>query len=576
MGKNQNYGGEDGKMGKKVLIVGGVACGAKVAARLRRLDPGAEITVLEKGEHLSYAGCGLPFFVQGVVKEYHELMSTPIGVVRDAAFFRKVKKVEVLTRHMATRVDRANRMVTAVDLSTGQEKQFPYDELVLATGGSPIRPKLPGVELNHVYTLWTMTDALAMRAALDSGRIRKAVIIGGGLVGLEVVEALQARGVEVSVVEALDRPLPALFDEEFSGRILKALQKKGVRFYGGERVTEILGEGTDVTGVRTDTRELPCDMVLMAIGVRPNTVLAAEAGLDIGPTGGVAVNREMRTSDPHIYAGGDCVETVHFLTGKPVRQPMGSTANRHGRVIADAIADRKSEFKGVLGTAILKVFECTAGRTGLSADAAKEAGFDSVSISIMNSDKPHFMPGSAPIILRLVADRETGRLLGAQAFGPGDVSKRIDTLVAAITGGLTIDDLADADLAYAPPFSTALDPLTHAANALRNKMEGLLKTYSPVEVREKAGRGDDFVLLDVRSPEETQRDGRLPFGNVTYIPLGALWEKAPTLPRDKEIVAFCKISVRGWDALSILRSHGYENIALLETGVAGWPFQLEA
>jgi NADPH-dependent 2,4-dienoyl-CoA reductase/sulfur reductase-like enzyme/rhodanese-related sulfurtransferase len=561
-------------MAKKILIIGGVACGGKVAARLRRLDPEAEITVLEKGEFLSYAGCGLPFYVQGVVKEYRDLMSTPIGVVRDAAFFRKVKKVEVLTKHMATRVDRDNRKVAAIDLSTGQEKEFSYDELVLATGGSPIRPKLPGIDLNHVYTLWTMDDALAMRAALDSGKIGKAVIIGGGLVGLEVVEALHSRGIEVSVVGALDRPLPALFDTEFANRVLKALAKKGVRFFAGERVTEILGEGSDVTGVRTDARELPCDMVLLAIGVKPNTLLASEAGLAIGPTGGIAVDARMRTSDPHIYAGGDCVETFNLLTGKAARQPMGSTANRQGRVIADGIAGRKAEFKGVLGTAILRLFEFTAGRTGLSMEAAREAGFEPVSVTIMNSDKPHFMPGSAPVIIRLVADGSTGRILGAQAFGPGDVSKRLDVIVAAITGGMTVEDLADADLGYAPPYSTALDPLTHAANALRNKAEGLMKTYSPVEIIEKAKRGEDFILLDVRSPEETQRDGRLPFENITYIPLGALWEKGADLPKDKEIVAFCKISVRGWDALSILRSHGIERLALLETGVAGWPFQL--
>jgi NADPH-dependent 2,4-dienoyl-CoA reductase/sulfur reductase-like enzyme/rhodanese-related sulfurtransferase len=563
-------------MGKKVLIVGGVACGGKVAARLRRLDPKAEITVLEKGEFLSYAGCGLPFYVQGIVKEYRDLMSTPIGVIRDAAFFRKVKQVDVHTRHMATRIDRREQKVITLDLSTGQEKEFHYDALVLATGGSPVRPPLPGVDLNHVYTLWTMDDALAMRSTLDAGKINKAVIVGGGLVGLEVVEALHARGVEVSVVEAMDRPLPALFDEEFSSRVRKVLEKKGVHFYGGEKVTEILGEGSDVTGIRTDARELPCDMVLMAIGVKPNTLLASEAGLAIGPTGGIAVNSSMRTSDPHIYAGGDCVETFHLLTGKVTRQPMGSTANRQGRVIADAIAGREADFKGVLGTAILRLFEFTAGRTGLSVEAAREAGFDPISVSIMNSDKPHFMPGSAPVILQIVADHGTGRILGAQAFGPGDVSKRLDTLVAAITGGMTIDDLADADLAYAPPFSTALDPLTHAANTLRNKAEGLMKTYSPAEIVEKVRSGDDFILLDVRSPEETQRDGRLPFGNVTCIPLGALWEKGATLPKDKEIVAFCKISVRGWDALSILRSHGLENLALLETGVAGWPFQLEA
>ncbi|QTX32821.1 FAD-dependent oxidoreductase [Aminithiophilus ramosus] len=561
-------------MGKKVVVIGGVACGGKAAARLRRLDPEAEILVLEKGPYLSYAGCGLPYYVGGVVEEYRDLMCTPAGVVRDANFFRKVKKVDVLTRHMATSIDRQTRTVTALDLETQQEKTFPYDNLVIATGSSPIRPPLPGIDLDKVFTLWTLDDALAMRAAVDGGSVKRAVIVGGGLIGIEVVEALVSRGIAVDVVDLLDRPLPNMIDEEFGSRLVKIMAQKGVTFYGGEKVLEIAGEGSRIKAVRTDRRELPADMVLLAVGVRANTQLAVDAGLEIGPSKGIVVDEAMRTSDPAIFAGGDCVEVRHHLTGEKVRQPMGSSANREGRVIADNIAGRSSTFGGVLGTAIMRFFDYTVGRTGLNEDAARAKGFDPVTMTVTAADIPHFMPGAAWMVIKLVADRKTGRLLGGQFFGPGVVDKRLDALVSAITGGQTVDDLADTDLAYAPPYATALDPLTQAANALRNKMEGLMESYSPGEFVRRAQSGEPYLLLDVRMASEIGVQGKLPFESQVNIPLGALWERAGELPRDREIIAFCKISLRGWDAVSILQGHGFERISVLEGGVIGWPYEL--
>lgn len=561
-------------MGKKVVVIGGVACGGKAAARLRRLDPEAEILVLEKGPYLSYAGCGLPYYVGGVVEEYRDLMCTPAGVVRDANFFRKVKKVDVLTRHMATSIDRQARTVTALDLETQQEKTFPYDNLVIATGSSPIRPPLPGIDLDKVFTLWTLDDALAMRAAVDGGSVKRAVIVGGGLIGIEVVEALVSRGIAVDVVDLLDRPLPNMIDEEFGSRLVKIMAQKGVTFYGGEKVLEIVGEGSRIKAVRTDRRELPADMVLLAVGVRANTQLAVDAGLEIGPSKGIVVDEAMRTSDPAIFAGGDCVEVRHHLTGEKVRQPMGSSANREGRVIADNIAGRSSTFGGVLGTAIMRFFDYTVGRTGLNEDAARAKGFDPVTMTVTAADIPHFMPGAAWMVIKLVADRKTGRLLGGQFFGPGVVDKRLDALVSAITGGQTVDDLADTDLAYAPPYATALDPLTQAANALRNKMEGLMESYSPGEFVRRAQSSEPYLLLDVRMASEIGVQGKPPFESQVNIPLGALWERAGELPRDREIIAFCKISLRGWDAVSILQGHGFERISVLEGGVIGWPYEL--
>ncbi len=560
-------------MSKKILIVGGVACGGKTAARLMRIDPEAEVIMLEKGEYLSYAGCGLPYYVGGVVNEYKDLLSTAIGVVRDENYFRNVKHVEVKTKNMATKIDREKKEVTALDLASGEEKVFPYDKLVLATGASPVKPPIPGADLNRVFTLWTMPDALGMRAAVDSGKIKKAVVVGAGLIGMEVVEALHGRGIEVSVVDFLSHPLPALVDNEFGNRVNCVLKCKGINFYGGEKVLEIMGENSCVTGVKTDKREIEADMILMAIGVRPNTILAKEAGLELGESGAIAVNSRMRTSDPNIYAGGDCTVGRHIVTGKPCWQPMGSTANRQGRVIADNISGKETSFKGVQSTAIMKLFEYTVGKTGLTEEQAAENGFDAVSITVVDPDKPHFMPQGGIVMIKLVADRWTRKVLGAQSFGTGKIDKRLDVLVGAVSGGLTIDDLADLDIAYTPPFTTALDPVTHAANALKNKMDGLLRTYSATQLKEKMERREEVVLVDLRTPPEIEAHGQLPYDEVVNIPLGKFWEKAPALPLDKEIVTYCKISVRGWDAYSILKRLGFKKIALLEGGILGWPFE---
>lgn len=559
-------------MAKKILIIGGVACGGKTAARLMRVDPEADVTVLEKGEFLSYAGCGLPYYVGGVVSDYKELMSTPIGVVRDAAFFRKVKHVDVKTRHMATKIDRRSKVVTALDLESGEEKQFPYDKLVIATGASPMKPPIPGIDLANVFTLWTMPDALGMRAAIDSGKVKKAVIVGAGLIGMEVVEALCEQGLDVSVVDMLTQPLPALIDHEFGNHILKVLKNRDIGFFGGEKVLEFLGDNAQVRGVKTDKRELEADMVLMAIGVRPNTALAREAGLEIGDFGAIIVDEYMRTSDPDIFAGGDCCIGRNLVTGKPAWQPMGSTANREGRVIADNIADRNVTFKGVQGTAIMKLFDYTVGKTGITQEQARQNGMEAESILVVDPDKPHFMPHGGVIVIKLVAEKKTRRVIGAQLFGTGKVDKRLDVLVGAVSGGLTIEDLADLDIAYAPPFTTALDPVTHAANSLRNKMDGLMRSYSPSELMEKFEKDDDPLLVDLRTPDEIENQGDLPFETIN-IPLGQFWEKAPTLPRDREIITYCKISVRGWDAHSILKRLGYNNIAVLEGGIVGWPFE---
>jgi NADPH-dependent 2,4-dienoyl-CoA reductase/sulfur reductase-like enzyme/rhodanese-related sulfurtransferase len=561
---------------KRVVIIGGVACGGKVASRLRRLEPETEILMLEKGEHISYAACGLPFYVGGTVSDYKDLINTSIGVMRDASYFKAVKNVNVLTSHMVTSINKELKNVEATDLCTGERKLFSYDYLVIATGASPIIPPIPGNQLEGIFKLWTLDDAIKLRSAIDRGRVKRAVIVGGGLVGLEAAEAMATRGIETAVVDLLGWPLPAMLDEEFGAKLKGLMASKGVMFYGGEKVTEIVGNGCEVVALRTDKREMAVEAVLLAVGVKPNAHLATETGLEVGQKGGILVDEHMRTSDPYIYAGGDVVETRHIITNELTYQPMGSSANRQGRVIADNIAGIPSVFKGVVGTAIMRFFDFTVARTGLSEHAAKGAGFDPVSVIIVDPDKPHFMPGSAWILARVVADRRTRRLLGAQFLGPGQVDKRLDAFVAAVTGKLTVDDLADADFGYAPPYSTALDPLTHAANALRNKMDWMLVSYSPSEFKRKLDSdGEDVLLLDVRTPAEVKEQGRLPYENQVNIPLGQLRDRTNELPADKEIVTFCKVSVRGWDAYNILRGKGFKRVALLEGGIVGWPYEID-
>ncbi|MCX7828894.1 MAG: FAD-dependent oxidoreductase, partial [Thermanaerothrix sp.] len=465
-----------GTGGKRVVVVGGVACGAKAASRLRRLRPDWDITIVDKSDTLSYAACGMPFFLEGAVPDFKELLSTPAGVIRDANFFRNVKGIHVLTGHMATGVDRSRKAVLMVDVETGGAKELPYDYLVLATGASPVMPDLPGIDLNGVSPLWTPRNALEIRSALDGGTVKEAVVVGAGLVGLEAAEAMAKRGVRVTVVELLDRPLAALLDHEFGARLAKAIRSYGVEFIPSCKVEGFEGSCGVLSGVVTDRGTISAQLALVSVGVRPNSQLAKDAGLEIGAAGGVKVDPSMRTSDPYIYAGGDCVETYNRVTGGPARQPMGSTANRHGRVIADNIAGVGGQFNGIIGTAVMRFFKHTVGRTGLSEEAARQAGFDPVGVTVTGSDKPHFMEGSGPVVIRIVADRKTRRVLGGQLFGAGQVDKRLDVLACAVYSAMTVDQLADMDHAYAPPFSSALDVMTHAANHLRNLLDQHVNT----------------------------------------------------------------------------------------------------
>jgi NADPH-dependent 2,4-dienoyl-CoA reductase/sulfur reductase-like enzyme/rhodanese-related sulfurtransferase len=556
----------------KVLVIGGVATGPKAAARLRRLNPEADITIVERGKILSYAGCGMPYYVSGDIREYRELYDTPAGIPRDSIFFQHVKGVKVLDRTLAEFIDRKNKAVGVVHVETGVRQKIPYDKLVLATGGLPIRPPIEGADLNHVFRLWQPEDALAMSESMEKHGHRTAVIIGAGLIGIEMTEAFVKRGLKVKVVELLPQILPGLLDEEVALVLTRYLRSKGVEVLTGTKVTQILGDDQgNASSVITSAGEIPADIVLIAVGVRPNSQLAKEAGLALGTGGDIIVNEYLQTSDPDIFSGGDCVKNNHLLTGKPVFAPMGSTANKHGRIIANNIMGYQERFKGVLGTGVVKVFDYNVGKSGLTEVQAREAGFDVIMALNPSTDLSHYYPTKKNFLLKLIADRKSRKVLGIQCAGPGDTVKRIDVVATALTFGATIDDLAAIDLGYAPPYSTAIDIVAHAANILRNKIDGTARSITAKEVKGLLDRNEEFIWLDVRSPEEFNQK-HIEDPRMKVIPLGNLRQHLSEIPKGKKIVTTCKISLRGYEAQTILKGAGFEDVQFMDGGIEAWPY----
>ncbi len=553
----------------RVVIVGGVAAGPKVASKVIRLRPETEVTVLERGAFLSYAGCGLPYYIAGVVREQRELLSTPLGAVRDPVFFQNVRNVTVRSRTEALAVDREGRRVRVVDRRTGHERWLPYDRLVLATGATPIVPEVPGRDLPGIYTLHGVHDAEGIRASLAEGRARDVVIVGGGLIAVEMTKALALRGCRLTVIEKEPRILRFL-DAEIARLVERHLEANGVRVLTETRLLRFEGESA-VRAVVTDRGSIPVDLVVLGAGVRPASELARAAGLELGVAGAIRVDDRMRTTDPDIYAVGDCVETRLLPGGEPGYIPLGSTANRQGRTAAVNLCGGDEVFPGVTGTMVCQVFDYAVGRTGLSEREAREAGRRVVTALHAGPDREHFLPEARPLMLKLIADADDRRLLGLQAIGPGQGDKRIDVAATAITAGMTIDAIAQLDLGYAPPFSPAMDNLITAANIAKNKLAGNMPSIAPVELKAQLDARTPLLLLDVSSPGEYARV-RLP--DSRSIPLGALRGRLGELPRDRPIVTLCANSIRGYEAALILRAAGFPDVRVLDGGLAMWPYAL--
>ena len=562
------------KDGVRVLIIGGVACGPKAASRLKRLMPNADVTMIERGRLVSYGACGLPYYVEGTFPDIEMLCETPASVKRTPVFFEKVKGFRTLTRTEADLIDRNRKIVRIRNLDTGTQSELPYDKLVLATGSRPIVPPIEGIDLKNVWFMRHPDDAESMVEQIENQKLRHAVLVGAGYIGIEMAEALRGRGLEVTLIEIFDQILPQFLDFEMAALAAKHLRSKGVRLILGEAVKSIEGNGI-VSAVVTENNRIPADLVVIGAGVRPNDELAREAGLACAPKGGIIINSYCQTSAPDIYAGGDCVvnQCMDPVIKDPVFVPLGSTANKHGRTIADHIAGISAPFPGISATGICKAFDYNLGRTGLTEKQARLL-YPDIEIAIWSGPAlPHYIPQSKPLIIKMVASRRNRKLLGVQIVGMGDAAKRIDVAATALFFGATIDQLAVLDLAYAPPYAPPIDPIAATAHLLANKLDGLARGISPLEARNQMQNGNDLVLLDVRTPDEF-RMLRLPDDRVVHIPLGALREKVSQLPRDKDILAFCKVSMRGYEAQRILNAEGFDRVWFIEGGLVAWPFEL--
>ena len=561
---------------KQIIIIGGSAAGPKAAAKARRLDENADITIIQKAPDLSMASCGYPYYVGGFFDDRNMLLSTPTGVVRDPKFYLNAKGIVARTETEALKIDRQKKTVLVKDLKSGKDESVPYDRLVICTGAVPKRPPIPGADLAGITTLQSMQDADFLRKVRDDKLIKKAVIIGGGLIGIETCEALQLAGIEITVIEMLPQLLTFL-DWELAKLVENHVRTKQANVITDNGISEFLGENGRLTGVKLQNGiELPCELAVVAIGVSPNAKLAREAGLEIGATGGIVVNDSMQTSDQDIYAAGDCVESVNLITGRKVHAPYGDLANLQGRVAGEnAAVGGGATFPGTIQTGICKVFDFAAGSTGLSEKAARAAGFTNIETVINASpDKPGFMEGLL-LVTKLVVDKKGGRILGAQCVGPGDVSKQLAIWAMAIKGGLSVDIMINADLPYAPPFSLAIDHSIATAHIMQNKLKGRMKGISCTEVKNKLDAGEKPFILDTRGPDEYEQM-RLGIGE-RLIPLGALRGRLSELPEDKnaEIICYCKISLRGYEAARVLEGRGWKNVKVMEGGIMAWPFPRE-
>lgn len=560
-------------MSKRVVIVGGVAAGMKTAARLRRLDAEAEIIVLERGPQLSYGACGFPYFISGEVKSMDSFDHTPQGALRDSNYFAAVKGIDARCGCNVQKIDRVQKCVHYME--KGELKQLSYDVLVLATGSTPVKLPLPNADASGIHSFWFPWDVEAVDKEIAEGGVKDVVIIGAGFIGLELAEAFVRRGLHTSVLEQQDRLLPQLLDEDMAALLLRDTKNPLLDIYLEERAGAFTVENGKVSGVQTDKRVIPAQLVIVAVGVRPNVELAREAGLVIGPSGCIAVNEYLQTSDDAIYAGGDCAENTHRVSGAKVFVPMGSTANKHGRVIADNICGARKQYPGVLGTAACRFFEQEAGATGLNERTARQAGIDFASVVVPGSDRLGYMPGVGRIVLKLLAEKSSGRVLGAQAVG-ASVAKRIDTLAAAISLGATLEDLSGLDLAYAPPFNTPIENIATAANVLQNKLDGQLRSINPVDF-EKNRTQEDYLFVDVRTPAEVAAKRIADIPSRVNLPLDTL-RTADISKMDKEqkIVTACQIDLRGYEAEVILRARGFQDVYSLEGGMSGWPYATES
>lgn len=532
----------------KIVILGGVAAGTKIAAKLMRENRNYEVLILNKGAEISYAGCGLPYYVGHVIEEKSSL------IVHTPEKYTVLTGARVLTGVEAVKVDRERKEVTAVHLDTQETAVYPYDKLVIATGASPIQPPIEGVNLNHVFFMRTPEDAISLRNLIATGDIKRAVVVGAGYIGLEIAENLAKSGVKPVVLDMAPHVLPG-FDEEFATYIEGKLADAGIPVVTGVRVTGLEGEGGKVQKVLTDRKAYKADLVVLSAGIRPNTAFLNDTGLEM-VKGTLLTNEAGQTNDPDIYAAGDCAMVRSAITGKPAWSPMGSTANISGRIIAQNIAGKELRYRGSLGTAVCQLPGLNVGRTGLTEVQAREAGFDPISVVTIVDDKAHYMPGASTFAMKLIADRCTQRFLGVQVAGPGAVDKIVDITVTAIQCGATLDQMDGADFAYAPPFSTAIHPFAHTLNILKNKLNGAFETFTPAEFAQ--GLAKDYRIVDASLKPSIE--------GAPYVDLTTVTGPMEGFGLEEKILLICNRGKRAYLLQNRLKAFGYQHVKVLEGG----------
>lgn len=533
----------------KILVIGGVAAGTKAAAKLKREQPDAQVVLYTKGQDISYAGCGLPYYVGGSIETREEL------IVNTPWKYAGLTRVEVHTGQEATALDAGAKTVTLRDTATGTEQTQSYDKLILAVGAEPFVPDVPGTALPGVFRMRTPDDAIAVRDWVDKNASRRAVVVGGGFIGLEVAENLLAKGLSVTVVDMAAQLMPNIFDPEMAAYVKRQLQAKGVRVLTGTALQGITG--TDkAEGIATDGGTIPADLVVLAIGIRPATAFLQGSGLEMFK-GTILVDNKQATNLPDVYAVGDCAMVHNALTGKPQWSAMGSTANITGRCLARNLSGHEALYGGCLGTGVVKLLDTlNAGRTGLTEAQAKDAGFDPVSVVCVTDDKAHYYPGADSFVTKLIADRATHKLLGIQVLGAGAVDKMVDIAVTGIAMGAKVEDFDTLDFAYAPPFSTAIHPFVQACYILENKLSGAFETFTPAEYA--AGAAAGYQVIDV------QPEAKIP--GAKWVNLAAVTGPIEGLAQDARLLLVCAKGKRGYFLQNRLKAFGYTNTKVLEGG----------
>ncbi|WP_321285918.1 FAD-dependent oxidoreductase [uncultured Sunxiuqinia sp.] len=536
---------------EKIVIIGGVAAGATAAAKVRRISSSAQIIMLEAGPDISFANCGLPYYIGGDIKSRSKL------ILQSPESFKEQYNVDVHTNTAVVKIDRAALQVLTSHAITGEKKAYEYTKLILAQGGKPINPTLPGADLDHVFSLWTLNDMDQIAEHLEQKKPKNAVVVGGGFIGLEMVEALAKQGLNVNVVEMMPHVM-GIMEGETAGFIENELLSYGVGIHTNTGVTTIKSNTVSLSNGKT----LDADIVIMSIGVRPTLQLAKDAGLELGEAGGLLVNTQLQTSDPNIYAAGDMVEIEHRVSGKKVRIPLAGPANRQGRIAAENALGGNHEYRGAIGTSVVRVFEAVAGITGLSLKQARALGIDADAVSVHKEHHTAYYPGAETVTSLLVYDRNTGVIIGGQTAGYKGADKRLDVIATAAATKLTIHDLADIDLAYSPPIGTANDAINMAAYTAENRKSGFSPSVTASEL-DSFVADKNPVYIDVRDIfafEKTHIEGAI------HIPLELLSQQLDEIPSDRQIIVYDETGKKGHQALRTLRGAGFSDVTNISGG----------